>query len=509
MYPGTYITRFPDKPAIVMAGSGEVLTYRELDEGSARLARHLHERGLRRGDHVALLTGNHPRALEVYWAALRSGLYITAVNRHLSPAEIAYIVNDCGARALIVSHSMADAAETILPDTPGVEVRLAYHGRVAGYDSYEEALRGTSPQPLPSQPAGTDMLYSSGTTGRPKGIKTPLPDRQVDEPGDTGVAVFGPLYGFGEDTVYLSPAPVYHAAPLRFCATVQALGGTVVLMERFDAQEALAAIERYRVTHSQWVPTMFVRMLKLDEATRNRYDLSSLRVAVHAAAPCPAEVKRAMIDWWGPVLHEYYSSTEGIGITFADSEDWLARPGTVGRAALGTIRICGPDGRELPAGETGAVYFEQERMQFAYHNDPDKTAQARHPEHPNWATTGDIGYVDDEGFLYLTDREAFMIISGGVNIYPQEIEDALALHPKVLDSAVIGVPDPEMGEAVVAAVQPAPGILPSPELAEELRAFLRDRIAHYKVPRSFDFVDALPRTPTGKLVKRELRGRYR
>lgn len=304
MYPGAYVAQFPDKPAVVMAGSDEGLTYRELDEGSARLARYLHEQGLRRGDHIALLTDNHPKAFEVYWAALRSGLYITAVNRHLSPAEIAYIVNDCGARALIVSQSLADTAEKIVADTPAVEVRLAYQGSVAGYDSYEEVLRHFSPDPLPWQPAGMDMLYSSGTTGRPKGIKAPLQERQVDEPGDLNAAVFGPLYGFGQDTVYLSPAPVYHAAPLRFCATVQALGGTVVLMEKFDAEQALAVIERYRVTHSQWVPTMFVRMLKLDEATRTKYDLSSLRVAIHAAAPCPVEVKHAMIDWWGPVLHE-------------------------------------------------------------------------------------------------------------------------------------------------------------------------------------------------------------
>ncbi|MEV5551882.1 acyl-CoA synthetase [Streptomyces sp. NPDC052309] len=509
MYPGAYVAQFPDKPAVVMAGSGEGMTYRELDEGSARLARYLHDRGLRRGDHIALLTGNHPKAFEVYWAALRSGLYITAVNRHLSPAEIAYVVNDCGARVLIVSGDLADAAEAIATDTPAVEVRLSYLGGVAGYESYEDVLRDSSSEPLPSQPAGLDMLYSSGTTGRPKGIKAPLPDRRVDEPGDMNVAVFGSLYGLGQDTVYLSPAPVYHAAPLRFCGTVQALGGTVVLMEKFDPEAALAAIERYHVTHSQWVPTMFVRMLKLDEATRSKYDLSTLRVAIHAAAPCPAEVKNAMIDWWGPILHEYYSATEGIGITFITSEQWLRKPGSVGQAAAGAIRICGDTGRELSAGEIGTIYFERDEMPFAYHNDPVKTAQAQHPDHPNWATTGDVGYVDDEGFLFLTDRKAFMIISGGVNIYPQEIEDALALHPEVLDSAVIGVPDPEMGESVKAVIQPAPGIAPSPELAEDLRTFLRDRIAHYKVPRGFDFVDELPRTPTGKLIKRRLLDQHR
>jgi fatty-acyl-CoA synthase len=509
MYPGAHVDLFPDKPAVVHAESGEVLTYRELEENSVRLARHLYDAGLRKGEHVALLSGNDPKVYEVYWAALRTGLYITAVNRHLSPSEISYIVNDCGARALIVSAGLADAAEQIVAQTPSVEIRLAFGGPVQGYESYEDARAAASPEPLPDQPRGADMLYSSGTTGRPKGIKQPLPDRQVgDAPGDTYTAIFGPLYGFDTETVYLSPAPLYHAAPLRFGGVVHALGGTLVIMEKFDAEQALAAIERYRVTHSQWVPTMFVRMLKLDEAVRARYDVSSLRVAVHAAAPCPVDVKRAMIDWWGPILHEYYASTEANGATFIDSEQWLRKPGSVGRAGLGTIRVCGDDGAELPTGEIGTVYFERDEIPFAYHNDPAKTAEAVHPEHPTWTTTGDIGYVDEEGYLFLTDRKAFMIISGGVNIYPQEVEDALALHPRVLDVAVIGVPDEEMGESVKAVVQPAPGVEPGPELAAELRDYLRERIAHYKVPKSFDFADDLPRTPTGKLVKGKLRQRY-
>ena len=508
MYPGTHAALFPDKPAVIVAGGTEVTTYRELEERSARLARYLHATGLRRGDHIALLTDNDPRTFEVYWAAMRSGLYFTAVNNHLSPAEIAYIVNDCGAKALVVSAHLAESAAKIVPDTPGVSIRLSYRGDVEGHDSYEAALAGSSPEPLPSQPAGMDMLYSSGTTGRPKGIKPPLPDTTVAEPTNV-TSVFAPIYGFDTETVYLSPAPIYHAAPLRFCATIQALGGTVVMMEKFDAEQALAAIERHRVTHSQWVPTMFVRMLKLDDAVRSRYDVSSLRVAIHAAAPCPVQVKQAMIDWWGPVLYEYYAATESIGVTLIDSEQWLRRAGSVGKAALGLIHVCGADGGELAPGEIGTIYFEREEMPFAYHNDPDKTTEAIHPQHPTWSTTGDIGYVDDEGFLFLTDRKAFMIISGGVNIYPQEVEDALALHPKVFDSAVIGIPDAEMGESVQAVIQPAPGVTGSPELADELRTFLRDRIAHYKVPRGVDFVDELPRTPTGKLVKGKLRDRYR
>jgi fatty-acyl-CoA synthase len=507
MYPGTYTFQFPDKPAVVMAGSGEVTTYGQLDERSLRLARSWFDAGLRRGDHVALLTGNDPKAFEVYWAALRSGLFITAVNRHLAPAEISYIVNDCGARALVVSAALSQAAQQIAADTPGVEVRLAFNGPVPGHDSYEQAL-AASCEPLPSQPRGIDMLYSSGTTGRPKGVKPPLPEHQVDEPGDLSTALFGAKYGFGPDTVYLSPAPIYHAAPLRFGGVVHALGGTVVMMERFDAEEALAAIERFRVSHSQWVPTMFVRMLKLDAPIRDKYDLSSLKVAIQAGAPCPIDVKRAMIDWWGPILEEYYSSTEAIGITFISSGEWLRKPGSVGRTQLGVIHICADDGAESGTGEVGTVYFERDASPFSYHHDPVKTAEAQHPSHPTWTTTGDVGYLDDEGFLFLTDRKAFMIISGGVNIYPQEIEDSLTMHPKVFDVAVIGIPDEEMGEKVLAVVQPTLGAAPGPELAEELKNYLRDRIAHYKVPRVFDFTADLPRTPTGKLVKRTLRDRY-
>ncbi|MBO0856515.1 MAG: acyl-CoA synthetase, partial [Nocardia sp.] len=429
MYPGTHVDRFPDKPAAILAGTDRTLTYRELEDNSIRLARHLRAAGLREGDHVALLSGNELEVFEVYWAALRSGLYITAVNRHLAAPEVGYIVNDCGAEALIASADLAEVAGQVRALTPDVEIRLAIGGAIDGYDSYADALAASSAEPLTDQPRGTDMLYSSGTTGRPKGIKLPLPGVQIDEEPDGYTAIFGPLYGFDAESVYLSPAPLYHAAPLRFCGMVQALGGTVVVMPRFDAEQALAAIEKYRVTHSQWVPTMFVRMLKLDPAVRERYDVSTLRVAIHAAAPCPVEVKKAMIDWWGPVLFEYYAATEGIGATFIDSEQWLRKPGSVGVAGMGVIRICGDDGAELPTGEIGTIYFERDEVVFAYHNDPDKTSQAMHPDHPTWSTTGDIGYLDEDGFLFLTDRKAFMIISGGVNIYPQEIEDALALHP--------------------------------------------------------------------------------
>jgi fatty-acyl-CoA synthase len=507
MFPGTWAAVDPDRTAVVMAASGARLSYGELEERSVRLANALAAAGLRHGDTVALLTDNTLRAYEVYWAAVRSGLYVTAVNSHLAPPEVAYIVTDSEAKALVVSAALGELATHVGELVPAVATRLAYGGTVPGYADYDRALAAASATPPAEQPSGADLLYSSGTTGRPKGIRVELPDRQVHEP-DTLSPLLQAMFGFGEDTVYLSPAPVYHAAPLRFGATVHRLGGTLVLMERFDPEGALRAIERYRVTHSQWVPTMFIRLLKLPDDVRTRYDLSSHRAAVHAAAPCPVDVKRAMIDWWGPILYEHYASTEGVGMTYVRSEEWLTHPGTVGRAVLGVVRICDDEGKEVPAGEVGTIYFERDEVPFTYHRDPEKTRQAQHPEHETWYTVGDIGRLDEEGFLYLTDRKAFVIISGGVNIYPQEVEDALALHPAVLDVAVIGVPDEEMGEAVKAVVQPAPGATPGPELAAELLAYVRGRIARYKVPSSVDFVGELPRTPTGKLVKRRLKAQY-
>jgi fatty-acyl-CoA synthase len=388
------------------------------------------------------------------------------------------------------------------------ECAVATRG-VPGHADYETALASVGAERPAVEWAGADMLYSSGTTGRPKGIRPPQPQFRIDEPGLVIPPLAQAVYGMGPDTVYLSPAPVYHAAPLRFCGAVHVLGGTVVMLEHFDPLAALAAIERYRVTHSQWVPAMFVRMLKLSDQERARYDLSTQRVAIHAAAPCPPEVKRAMLDWWGPVLHEYYASTEGAGITLVSPAEWMERPGTVGRAAIGVVRVCGEDGRELPAGEDGIVYFEREAVAFTYHGDDTATVSAQHPQHPTWTTVGDVGHVDADGYLYLVDRATFMIISGGVNIYPQEIENVLTLHPKVLDVAVIGIPDPDMGERVHAVVLPAPGVETGPELADELITYVRDRIAHYKAPRGVDFVDELPRTPTGKLRKGVLRDRYR
>ncbi|MGZ4569333.1 MAG: acyl-CoA synthetase [Blastococcus sp.] len=508
MFPGTHAALTPDKVAAVLAETGESLTYLELEERSVRLAHVLHEAGLRPGDVVALLTDNDLRAFEVYWAALRSGLYVTAVNHHLRPAEVGYIVRDCGATALIASAALGELAAAVADETPAVSLRLAYGGPVAGHGRYEDALAAASAEPFADQPHGAPMLYSSGTTGLPKGVRPPLPPVQVGEPGDPLVGLAGAFFGVGPDTVYLSPAPIYHAAPLRWCGAVHSHGGTVVLMRRFDAETALRVIEERHVTHAQFVPTMFVRMLQLPEATRSRADVSGLRLAVHAAAPCPVEVKRAMIDWWGPVLVEYYAGTEGNGMTMVDSRTWATRPGTVGRAVLGTLRICADDGAELPAGEIGTVYVERDQVPFVYHNDPEKTASSQHPRHPTWTTLGDIGFVDDDGFLFLTDRRAFTIISGGVNVYPQEVENVLALHPAVRDVAVIGLPDADLGEAVTAFVQAADGVPQDPGTEREIIAFVKARIASFKAPRAVRFVAELPRTETGKLVKGRLKEQY-
>jgi len=508
MYPGKYAAEAPDRAAAVMSETGESLSYAELERRSVQLAHVLHDAGLRPGDVVALLTENSLRAFEVYWAALRSGLYITAVNFRLKPDEVAYIVNDCGATALIVSAEQAATAEAITGLTENVKLRLAYGGPVIGHGSYEETIAVAPAVPFGDQPHGATMLYSSGTTGRPKGVRPPLPGVQVSEPGEGLVTLASQFFGVNPETVYLSPGPIYHAAPLRWSGAVQALGGTVVMMKKFDAEQALRAIGDRRVTHAQFVPTMFVRMLRLPPQVRDRYDISSLRVAIHAAAPCPVEVKQKMIGWWGPILVEYYAGTESNGMTAVDSATWLKRPGTVGRPVLGTLRICADDGTELPAGEIGGVYFERDEIPFAYHNDPEKTRAAQHPRHPAWTTLGDIGYLDEDGFLFLTDRRAFMIISGGVNIYPQETENVLALHPAVHDVAVIGVPDPEMGESVAAFIQPAAGAIPGPELAQEIVTFVKSKIAGFKAPKVIRFVEDLPRTESGKLMKSELKARY-
>lgn len=505
MYLPDHARRTPDKPAMV-TDTGQVVTYAELEARANRLSQLLYARGLRRGDHLTLLMENNIRFMDVVWAAYRSGLYLTTINRHSNVEEAAYLAQDSGTKAIVSSFAQRELAAALQTHCPDCGIRLMVDGSTDGWESYETCLSEYPALPLAEEWMGDAMLYSSGTSGRPKGILRPLTGKSAAD----GFAQrqLSNRFAFSAATVYLSPAPLYHAAPLGYALTVQSYGGTVVMMERFDAQAALALLEKHRVTHSQWVPTMFVRMLKLPPEARSGFDLAAHRYAIHAAAPCPVDVKRQMIDWWGPIIHEYYSGTEGAGTTIINSEEWLAHPGSVGRAVVGIIHICDDEGRELPIGESGLVYFERDAPAFSYHNDDTKTRASRHPNHPNWAAMGDVGYVDAEGYLYLTDRKAFMIISGGVNVYPRAVEDALIMHPMVADVAVFGVPDSEMGEAVKAVVEARAGIAPSAELAAELMTFARERVAHYMVPRSIDFIDKMPRGPTGKLYKRLLRDRH-
>ena len=506
-FPGGVAAREPDRAAQIMASSGEVLTYAELDDIANRLSRLLRGAGLERGDHVAFCMENRAEFLPIAWGCHYAGLYYTAISSRLTPDEVEYIVNDCGAKAFIVSPHTAEAATSILDKTPNVHVHLAVGGHVEGHESFADAIAAQSNEPLPDRKEAVDMLYSSGTTGRPKGVKVPAPDVALGDPPAL-LSLLTLLFGVGDGCRYLSPAPLYHAAPLRFCMTVHRVGGTVVVMERFDPEHALQLIEQHQITTSQWVPTMFVRMLKLDEAVRTKYDISSLEAAVHAAAPCPIEVKHKMIDWWGPVIHEYYAGTEGNGFCYVGSEDWLAHPGTVGRPLVGVLHIMDDEGNELSPGEAGTIFFS-DGGEFEYHNDADKTASSRNAD--GWSTLGDVGKLDEEGFLYLTDRKAYMIITGGVNVYPQEAENVLTMHPDVFDVAVIGVPNDDFGEEVKAIVQPVN--MPTSEderatLAHTLIAYCLDQLADVKCPRSVDFRDELPRHPTGKLYKRLLKDEY-
>jgi len=504
-HPCHHAARTPDKAAYVMARSGEVVTYRQLEGRSNQGARLFRAIGLGRGDHIALMMDNNARYFEICFAAQRAGILFTAMSTRLSVQEAEYILRDCGAKAFVVSASLGAQAAALAERAPHIARRFAVGGALAGHVSWEAAVAEQPTTRIADESAGRDMLYSSGTTGRPKGIKTELLDGQIDAPTPF-INLAQKLYGLGPDSVYLSPAPLYHAAPLRFNMTVMRCGGTSVLMEHFDAEEALQLIEKHRVTHSQWVPTMFVRMLKLPREVRERYDLASLKVAIHAAAPCPVQVKDEMIHWWGPVLYEYYAGTEGNGYVACTSEEWLAHKGTVGRALLGEVRILDDEGGVLPPGETGTIYFANGPV-FEYHNDAAKTAASRSRE--GWSTLGDVGHVDAEGYLYLTDRRDYMIISGGVNIYPQEVENLLVTHPKVADVAVIGVPNEDLGEEVKAVVQPIDWSDAGAALAGELIAYCRDCLSHIKCPRSIDFDPQLPRHPTGKLYKRLLRERYR
>jgi long-chain acyl-CoA synthetase len=505
-HPSITAETYPHKAAYIMGNSGEVITFRELDERSNQGAQLFRSLGLKAGDHIGMMLENNRQFMEIVWAAQRAGLIYTPISTHLKTEEAAYILENCGAKLLIGSLKLAEVAENLVPAANGVNHFYMVGGIRPGFESWEEATDGQPDERIADEANGQPMLYSSGTTGYPKGVFAKAVSDDVNAPTLLSQTI-GLLFGFGEETVYLSPAPLYHAAPLHWTLMTTYNGGTTVIMEKFEPEQSLRLIQEHRVTHSQWVPIMFVRMLKLDEAVRKAYDTSSLQYAIHAAAPCPVEIKERMIDWWGTVIVEYYAASEGIGMTIIDSDDWLLHKGSVGKSLLGEPHVVDDDGNELPAGEIGTVYFSGDHIIFHYHNEPEKTAEA-YNEH-GWATTGDVGYLDEDGYLYLTDRKNYTIISGGVNIYPQEIENLLASHDKIADVAVFGVPNEEFGEEVKAVVEPMNWADATDETAIEILEWLRERISHIKMPRSLDFNEKLPRMDNGKLYKRRLVEEYR
>ncbi|WP_420450668.1 AMP-binding protein [Ilumatobacter sp.] len=515
MYATKHAQQHPDRPAFIMASTGEAVSLREYEGRANQLAHLLRDHGLAREDHISIFMENNDRYLESCGAGERSGLYFTCINSYLRPEEMAYIADNSRSQVLITSAARWEVAQAGLADCPRIDLVLVVGGAEAGIATsgrdgvevrdFAEAVRDRPTEPIDDERLGIAMLYSSGTTGRPKGIVRPLPDVPPSEPLPL-YRFLSSMWHYREDMVYLSPAPLYHSAPQAAVGLTLRHGGTAIIMERFDPGEYLRLVERYEVTHSQLVPTMFSRMLKLPDAEREAHDLSSLEIAIHAAAPCPVPVKERMIDWWGPIIHEYYGATEGLGFAACDSAEWLAHKGTVGRIVLGDLHILDDEMNELANGEPGTIWFET-ASEFEYHDDPEKTAEATSAD-GTMTTVNDVGYVDDDGFLHLTDRATFMIISGGVNLYPQETENLLITHPKVADAAVFGVPNEDLGEEMKAVVQPLEGVEPGDELARELTEFCGEHLSRQKVPRSIDFSAELPRLPTGKLYKKQLRDEY-
>ena len=506
MYPGDFAKQRADEPAFVMAGGGEVVTFRQFEDAANRAAQLFRAQGLQRGDHVAFFFENNLRMLEVEGGAERTGLYFTCVNSYLAPDEVAYIINDSESKVVVTSKAKREVAMQLPELCPKVERWLMadLDAPDGAFEPLAEALAAFPPEHVEDEKLGAAMLYSSGTTGRPKGILRPLPDIHPGTPLPT-MEFVRMMYGFREGMTYLNPAPLYHSAPQASVSAGMRFGATTIVMEKFDPEQWLQLVEKHKVTHCQMVPTMFSRLLKLPEDVRKKYDLSSLESIIHAAAPCPVPVKEAIIEWFGPIVVEYYAATEANGFTYCTSEEWLAHKGTVGKCILGELLILDEDHNEVPQGETGTVWFRG-ATNFEYFNAPEKTRESRIGD--DTSTVGDVGFVDPDGYLFLTDRKSYMIISGGVNIYPQETENLLITHPKVMDAAVIGVPNEDLGEEVKAVVQVMDGIEAGPDLERELIQFCRDNLAHYKAPRSVDFEAELPRLPTGKLYKRLLRDRY-
>jgi long-chain acyl-CoA synthetase len=503
MHPSIHAKTHPDKAAVIIAETGEVVTYAQLDARSNKVAHFFRGKGLQAEDVVAFMVENNAVFHTLTWGAQRSGLRYVCISSKLTRDEIDYILDNSGAKIFIVSAALEQSCAALETQVD----RYAIEGEIAGYGRWEDAIANMPETPIADERAGADMLYSSGTTGRPKGIRLALPADPNIAAADGLTMLAGGLYKINAESVYLSPAPLYHAAPLRWTMTVHKLGGTVVIMKKFDPEFALKTIEARTVTCGQFVPTHFVRLLKLPAEVRGRYDVSTLTCAIHAAAPCPVPVKEAMIHWWGPVLEEYYAGSEGAGMTCISSADWMTHKGSVGKAMIGIVHVTSDDGEEpCPPRTEGLVYFENPNSHFEYHGDPEKTRAARNSK--GWSTLGDVGYMDEDGYLFLTDRKSFMIISGGVNIYPQEIENHLVTHPMVQDVAVIGGPHDEMGEEVIAVIQPVDMANASDALRDDLMSFAREKLSGVKIPRRIDFIAELPRHDTGKLYKRLLRDQY-
>ncbi len=490
----------PERPAIISEFGSR--SFGELNAASNRLVRALRAAGLGSGDGVAILISNRPEFVEALAAGQRAGFRVTPINWHLTGSEVRYIVDNCEAKAFLADHRFAAAACAAADGQTRLRLRLAVRGEIDGFVPYEDAVSEHSGDDIDDPTLGLPMLYTSGTTGHPKGVyrKESSPPHMMEVLRET--AAFRP----GEDMAMVT-GPLYHAAPLALNLSFPLANGVgVVLMDRWSEEEALRLIDRHRVTHSHLVPTMFHRLLQLPDEVKQRYDLSSLRWAIHGAAPCPVEVKRRTIEWLGPVIYEYYAATEGGGV-FITSEEWLKKPGSVGRAVEGVVvEVHDEEHNKLPRGEVGTIYFEApETGRFEYFKDTEKTSSVYYDGH---YTMGDHGYVDEDGYIVLTCLNGEQIISGGVNIYPAEIDAVLLTHPAVLDVATIGVPDEEWGEAVRAVVQLADGALPSEDLAAELIEHCRADLARYKCPRAVDFVDDLPRLPTGKILRRLVREPY-
>ena len=509
MYPDKYAAKNPERAAFIMASSGQSVSYAEFEMRANRMAHLLCAEGLGQRDHFSIMMENNDRYLEACAAGERTGLYYTCINSYLTADELAYILDNSESQILITSMLKLGVAIDAVAQSNKVRKVLVVDAGAnqlpEGFEDYATACQSFPVTPIDNERLGTAMLYSSGTTGRPKGIIRPLPE----QPPAEALPIFdflGQLWHYREDMVYLSPAPLYHSAPQAAVNLTIRQGGTVIIMERFDPEAYLSLIEQYTATHSQLVPTMFSRMLKLPEAVRRSYDLSSLEIAVHAAAPCPVMVKQQMIEWWGPIIHEYYGATEGLGFSACNTEEWLAHPGTVGKVVLGELSVLDDEMQPLPQGSPGTLWFKT-ATEFEYHNDAEKTAEATSPD-GEMTTVGDVGYLDEDGFLFLTDRKTFMIISGGVNIYPQESEDLLIAHPKVADAAVFGVPNVDLGEEVKAVIQVVPGTAEEESLTQELLDYLAEHLSRQKIPRSIDYIAEMPRLPTGKLYKRLLRDQY-